>query len=183
MNLTGFSSCDTHDLTSKAVDSAGSRPRDKEGTGHPDPQVRGGGAVSKKTSFQPFGSHLSTHTYLALVKIPVSCYFIPRIPASQPHKYRKSCSHLSLNSLLLLLFLACIPSITTKNSQTLHPVKPTVDPQLLGVRVISDLKQITRNKQMDGEGMLVSCTLHLKDSKRYRLIFLERELSNSIKLD
>ena len=80
--------------------------------------------------------HLSTQTYLALVKIPQSCYFIPRILASQPYKYRKSCSHLSLNSLFPLLFLACISSITTKNSQTLHPVKPTVDPQLLGVGVI-----------------------------------------------
>ena len=81
--------------------------------------------------------HLSTQTYfIALFKIPLSCYFIPRILASQPHKYRKSCSHLSLNSLFPLLFLGCIPSITTKNSQTLHPVKPTVDPQLLVVRVI-----------------------------------------------
>lgn len=80
--------------------------------------------------------HLSTQAYLAFVKIPVSSYFIPRILASQPHKYRKSCSHLSMNSLFLLLFLACIPSITTKNSQALHPFKPTVDPQLLGVQVI-----------------------------------------------
>ena len=28
---------------------------------------------------------------------------------------------------------------------------------------------------MDGEGMQVSCTLHLKGSKRYRLIFEKKE--------
>ena len=43
------------------------------------------------------------------------------IPSSQPNKNRKSAAACYQNSRLSLLFLAGIPSITTKNSQILHP--------------------------------------------------------------
>ena len=50
--------------------------------------------------------------------------------------------------------------------------------ELSVVWVIGSLKQITGNKkinkQIDGKGLQVSCTLHMKGSKRYRLIFYKR---------
>ena len=55
-------------------------------------------------------------------------------------------------------------------------VQSTPDKSKVGVR--RRLKQIIGNKQMDGEGMQVSCTLHFKCNKRYRLIFQKKELSN-----
>ena len=49
----------------------------------------------------------------------------------------------------------------------------------MGVRVIESSKQIiNRNKEMDEEGMQISCTPYFKGSQRYRLIFLKRNLSN-----
>lgn len=42
----------------------------------------------------------------------------------------------------------------------------------MGVRVIESSKQIiNRNKEMDEEGMQISCTLYIKGSERYGLIF------------
>ena len=42
----------------------------------------------------------------------------------------------------------------------------------MGVRVIESSKQIiNRNKEMDEEGMQISCTPYFKGSQRYRLIF------------
>ena len=51
-------------------------------------------------------------------------------------------------------------------------VQSTPDKSKVGVH--RRLKQIIGNKQMDGEGMQVSCTLHFKCNKRYRLIFQKR---------
>ena len=42
---------------------------------------------------------------------------------------------------------------------------------------IRSSKQIVGNKQMDGEGMKLSCTLHFKDSKIY-IDILKKEFSN-----
>ena len=42
----------------------------------------------------------------------------------------------------------------------------------MGVRVIESSKQIiNRNKEMDEEEMQISCTLYIKGSERYRLMF------------
>ena len=60
--------------------------------------------------------------------IPVSCYFPLRFPHPNPIKIGNPAPAHSQNSRFPLLFLALIPSITTKNSQIPHPAKPIVDP-------------------------------------------------------
>lgn len=54
-------------------------------------------------------------------------------------------------------------------------VQSTPDKSKVGVH--RRLKQIIGNKQMDGKGMQVSCTLHYKGSKSCRLIFLKESSS------
>lgn len=42
----------------------------------------------------------------------------------------------------------------------------------MGVRVIESSRQIiNRNKEMDEEGMQISCTIYIKGSERYGLVF------------
>ena len=66
-------------------------------------------------------------------QIPISRCFSLTIPASEPNKKKKSGNPAPAryqNFRFPLPFLACIPDITTNNSQILHPAKPIVDPQV-----------------------------------------------------
>ena len=67
--------------------------------------------------------------------IPESHYFSLWLPHLNPIKKREILLLLIIEiptSLILLLFLAHIPSITTKNRQIPHPTKATVDPPYCG---------------------------------------------------
>ena len=54
--LRNYAACQRHLFNRSAPYSGGSRPSDKGGPSHPDPEIRwGGGSVSKKLFFWPFG--------------------------------------------------------------------------------------------------------------------------------